>query len=74
MNIREKMSLEFKDKTIFKQVQDYSLNYLDEVGNRDVYPSKDSLAKLDNLSEKRPYQSREAKEVLEFLKTKGARK
>ncbi|NQY23075.1 MAG: aspartate aminotransferase family protein [Campylobacteraceae bacterium] len=73
MNIREKMTKEFKDKSIFKQVQDYSLSYLDEVGKRDVYPASEALQNLENFSEELPQKSMEAKDVLEFLNTNGAK-
>ena len=73
MNIRAKMTKEFKDKSIFKQVQDYSLSYLDEVGKRDVYPTKEALQNLENFSEELPQKSMEAKDVLEFLNTNGSK-
>ena len=72
MNLREKMFNEIKEKSIFKQVQEYSFDYLDNVNNRSVYPKNEALKKLDNFSEILPLKGTNASEVLEFLNSNGA--
>lgn len=72
MNLREKMFNEINEKSIFKQVQDYSFDYLDNVNNRSVYPKNEALKKLDNFSETFPFKGTNANEVLEFLNSNGS--
>ena len=71
-SIREKMLLEMEQKNIFKQVQEYAFEYLDRAFERNVYPTADAIAGLENFVETLPESAGNAQEVLEQLNQYGA--
>ena len=61
-----------RDKSIFEQVQTYAYHYLNEVFDRNVFPTDDALLNLEQFNEAMPTQAAEADEVLDFLNKYGA--
>jgi len=69
---QHQMFLEIKDKEIFKQAQEYAFEYLENVFDRNVYPTEEALNDLSKFDEKFPAQSSPADEVLEHLNQYGS--
>ncbi len=70
--LQEKMFQEIDDKSIFKQTQEYSFEYLNTVFDRNVYPKEKALQNLEVFDEKFPVTSTNATEVIEQLNTYGS--
>lgn len=70
--LQEKMFQEIDDKSIFKQTQEYSFEYLNTVFNRNVYPKEKALQNLEVFDEKFPVISTNANEVISQLNTYGS--
>jgi glutamate/tyrosine decarboxylase-like PLP-dependent enzyme len=71
-NIHRKMFLEIRDKEIFKQAQQYSFEYLENVFDRNVYPTEEALNNLSKFDEELPLSSTKAEKVLEQLNQYGS--
>lgn len=69
--IQEKMFLELKQKTVFESTQKYGLEYLDNVFERNVYPTEESLRNLSVFDEAFPKKSSDAGQVIELLNQFG---
>ena len=54
--IFEEMRQQNKSKTIYKQAVEYAFNYLDNLYDRNVFPSKEALDRLDIFNESLPQQ------------------
>ena len=52
--IQNKMFLEIRDKNIFNQVQEFSLEYLENVFDRNVYPTEEAVKSLSIFDEELP--------------------
>lgn len=70
--IQDKMFLEIRDKEIFKQAQQYSFEYLENVFDRNVYPTEEALNNLSKFEEELPLNSTKAENVLEQLNQFGS--
>lgn len=70
--LQEKMLQEMKHKDIFKQVQRYAFDYMDEAIERNVFPSDNAIADLEVFVEKLPKTTGNAHEILEKLNKYGA--
>lgn len=70
--IQQAMFKELEEKSIFEQAQSYSFDYLDEVLDRNIYPSEEALADLAHFEEKMPSNSSPAAAVLAQLQRYGA--
>ncbi|MEL6925861.1 MAG: aminotransferase class V-fold PLP-dependent enzyme, partial [Bacteroidota bacterium] len=62
---------ELVDKKIFDQASTYAYEYLDKLTTSDVYPSEESLMKLQAFDEELPEASGEAADVLRLLHQVG---
>ncbi len=69
---QNQMFLEIENKEIFKQVQHYSFEYLENVFDRNVYPTDEAINDLSKFDEELSEQSTPAKNVLEQLNTYGS--
>ena len=65
--IQNKMFLEIRDKNIFNQAQEFSLEYLENVFDRNVYPTEEAVKSLSIFDEELPTDSTNAKSVIEQL-------
>ena len=63
--IQNKMFLEIRDKNIFNQAQEFSLEYLENVFDRNVYPTEEAVKSLSIFDEELPTDSTNAKSVIE---------
>lgn len=71
-SLRDKMLQEMEQKGIFEQVQKYAFTYADTVGERNVFPTPDAIADLDEFTEPLPRFTGEANTVLELLNQYGS--
>lgn len=72
MPIQQAMFKELREKSIFEQAQSYGFDYLDQVLDRNIYPSEQALAGLTHFDEKMPSSSSSASAVLAQLQQYGA--
>ncbi|MEN3324965.1 aminotransferase class V-fold PLP-dependent enzyme [Mariniflexile soesokkakense] len=70
-SIQSKLFLEMKDKTLLYNAQHYAFEYLDEVFDRNVFPTKEALLNLSNFDEELPESSTSSEAVLRQLNTYG---
>ena len=66
------MFLEMRNKEIFNQAQRYAFEYLENVFERNVYPTQEALEKLSVFDEELPVNSTNSKNVLEQLNKYGS--
>jgi glutamate/tyrosine decarboxylase-like PLP-dependent enzyme len=71
-DLRSRMYDEMRSGRIFEQVQNYALQYLNEVFEREVFPTEEALADLEKFREDLPNQTGRASEVLDFLHQYGS--
>lgn len=69
--LQDKMFLEIRNKEIFNQAHQYSFEYLESVFFRNVYPTEEALNNLSIFNEELPFDSTNAKSVIEQLKNMG---
>ncbi len=72
INIQNEMFLEIRDKELFKQAQQYSFDYLENVFDRNVYPTEEAINNLSKFDEELPLFSTKAEKVLEQLNQYGS--
>jgi len=65
--IQDKMFLDVKSCAIFKQAQAYAFSYLDQVYERNVYPTEEALRNLSKFDEELPFPTTPAAEVMDQL-------
>ena len=70
--IQDEMFLELRNKEIFKQAQQYAFDYIENIFDRNVYPTQDAIEKLSIFDEDLPTHSTSSKDVLEQLNTFGS--
>lgn len=70
--IQDKMFQEIRNKEIFNQAQQYSFEYLENIFDRNVYPTKKALEDLEIFNEELPSNSTAAENVIEQLNTYGS--
>ena len=71
-DLQAKMFHEMKEKDIFRQAQEYAFDYADNVLKRNVYPTSDAMAGLEEFVEELPQSVGNAHELLEKLNRYGA--
>ena len=69
---QDKMFRELEDKKIFNKAQVHAYNYVDNVWDRNVYPSDEAIFNLSHFEEELPEHSMEAIKVLDFLNLYGS--
>ncbi len=72
ISIRDRMYLEMRDKKFFEKVQSYAYEYLQNVFERNVYPTEEALNNLKHFEENLPDDPSNAYEVIELLNKYGA--
>lgn len=70
--LQNKMFLEIRNKEIFNQAQQYSYEYLENIFERNVYPTEEALKNLSLFNEELPTKSVDAKDVIEQLNKYGS--
>ncbi|RIA09332.1 glutamate/tyrosine decarboxylase-like PLP-dependent enzyme [Flavobacteriaceae bacterium MAR_2010_72] len=70
--IQQQMFAELEDKSLFKKAQENALHYLDEVLDRNVFPSQEALNNLSYFDEVLPASSTNAHEVIDQLNRYGS--
>lgn len=70
--LQDKMFLEIRNKEIFNQAHQYSFEYLENVFDRNVYPTEEALNDLSIFNEELPFDSTNAKSVIEQLNKYGS--
>jgi hypothetical protein len=68
---QERMFQEMDQKDIFNQAQKYAFDYADIIPERNVYPSPEAIADLDQFIEDIPESTGNAMDVLELLNQYG---
>lgn len=61
-----------KNKEIFKQAQQYSYDYMENIFDRNVYPTEESIHDLSVFEEELPLTSTNAEDVIEQLNKYGS--
>ncbi len=69
--LQNAMFQEIRNKEIFNQAQQYSLEYLDTIFDRNVFPTEKALENLSAFDEELPVNSTKATHVIEQLNTYG---
>ena len=72
MSIQEQMLNELKQKHIFDQARKYAFEYIDEIDEKDVYPSEENLEKLKIFTEEIPQESTSASGIISLLHSVGS--
>ena len=67
MNLRETMQAEQQLKALFQQAQGYAFEYAEGVTDRNVFPTQDAMADLEQFVEDMPGQSGDASSILQQL-------
>jgi glutamate/tyrosine decarboxylase-like PLP-dependent enzyme len=70
--IQDDMFQNIRNKEIFKQAQGYSYDYLDNIFDRNVYPTEKAINNLSVFDEELSVNSTEAKNVIEQLNKYGS--
>ena len=71
-NTQDQMYADVKNKSIFDEAHDFGYKYLENVFDRNVYPTENALSNLKNFNEEMPEQPTNAHEILSFLNTYGS--
>jgi len=71
-DLKQQMQKEMIGKEIFNQVQEYAFAYADKVGERNVFPTQQSLNNLKVFNEPMPHNTASASEVLQLLHDYGS--
>ena len=69
--LQDKMFQEIKNRNIFEQSQQYAFEYLENIFDRNVYPTEDAINDLSNFDEDLPAESTKAENVLNQLHEYG---
>lgn len=68
----DKLRQEFLDESLFQKAQKYALGYVKSSQSKDVFPSEESLQKLDVFDESMPQHGSQAHEILDMLSNYGS--
>lgn len=71
-SIQSKMYVDVQDKDLFKTAQHLGQDYLENIFDRNVFPTEKALEDLKHFDEEMPAVSTDANEVIQFLNTYGA--
>ncbi len=69
--LQDTMFQEIRNKDIFKQSQQYAFEYLEEIFNRNIYPTEDAVNDLSNFDEDLPTNTTKSESVLKQLNEYG---
>ncbi len=70
--IQDKILSELEEKLVFKKAHQYSLEYLDTVLKRNVYPTKEAIDRLTIFDEDLPDSPSEGEQVIDILHKFGS--
>ncbi len=70
--IQDAMFQEIQDHQLFKSAQSYAFQYLNEVFDRNVYPTEEALNMLQHFEEDMPNSSGNVQEILDSLHHYGS--
>jgi glutamate/tyrosine decarboxylase-like PLP-dependent enzyme len=71
-NVQQAMFLELQEKCIFDKAQSYAYQYIDNVLERNVYPTENALEDLKHFEYDLPMESGNASEIIDFLNRYGS--
>lgn len=71
-SLQEKMSLQMREKTLFKQAEAYAFEYVDGARDRNVFPSDAAITNLDQFVEALPATNGDAADILKLLHEVGS--
>jgi len=71
-DIQNQMFTDIENPVIFEKAQRYGQTYLDEIFERNVYPTKKALSDLANFDEALPTSSTDAMNVIDMLQKYGS--
>jgi glutamate/tyrosine decarboxylase-like PLP-dependent enzyme len=71
-SITEKMQSELALEEIFEQATEYALNYINNIGDQDPFPSPLAIAQLSYFNESLPTKGIKSTEILKLLHTYGS--
>ena len=71
-HFQKKLFADFRDRSLYAKSQQYGLEYLESVFERNVYPTEAALTKLRDLEEDFPIEPADAIEVIELLNQIGS--
>lgn len=72
ITLQEKMFSQLRDRSFFEQAKKYAFSYLDEVYDRNVFPTPEAVNRLKEFYEPMPQQPAEPQEILRQLYEVGA--
>jgi glutamate/tyrosine decarboxylase-like PLP-dependent enzyme len=70
--IHEKMFSDIRDTRLFAKAQSYSMEYVKNIFERNVFPTEKALQDLSKFEEKLPEQGSNAEEILDVLNRYGS--
>ncbi len=70
--LQKKMFTEFKDDSLFRKAEDFGIEYMNKVLERNVYPSNEALKNLSVFDEELPHSTGDAHAIIDMLHTYGA--
>ncbi len=70
-DLQQQMFSEFEDKKLFKQAQEYALDYIDSHRDRQVFPTEEALEGLKAFDEPLPVNKGNGADILRLLQEKG---
>lgn len=71
-DLQQKMFAEFEDLKLFKQAQEYALDYISTHRDRQVFPTEEALNDLSAFYEALPDKMGSGEKILQLLQEKGA--
>jgi glutamate/tyrosine decarboxylase-like PLP-dependent enzyme len=71
-NLREKMRSQTAAKDLFEQARSYAYDYLDELYDREVFPTEEAVKRLDVFDEPLPEKPCNSEETLRLLHEYGS--
>ena len=72
INLFDEMFLQRRNKALFDQARLFAMEYLEEIGNRAVFPTDETLKLLSAFDEPLPEKSCDPEEVLRLLHRNGS--
>lgn len=70
--LQDSMFQDIRNKTLFKQSQQYAFQYLESIFDRNVYPTEAAINDLSNFDEALPAETSKAENVLKQLNQYGS--
>ncbi|MEM6318783.1 MAG: aminotransferase class V-fold PLP-dependent enzyme [Bacteroidota bacterium] len=70
--LQSAMFAEMEEKTLFQKAEAYAFDYLNQVADRNIFPTEQALSDLDNFDEPMPEQTGNSDEIIDLLQRYGA--